>query len=90
MKLKYLYLSLSLLLSLLIGAGSTWVYFDQYYKEERTVCKSLVKEAQEKTDALCGGIDLGGIRITEINCSLGEKEICFCGDPELLNIDLLK
>tara|TARA_R110000824_G_scaffold14726_5_gene62465 strand:+ start:1288 stop:1557 length:270 start_codon:yes stop_codon:yes gene_type:complete len=85
-KFKYIYLTLALLFGLLIGAGTTGLLVDQHYKERVTVCKDLLKDAQEKTDAICGGLPLGHFRMTEITCPGTVKEICLCAPPENLQM----
>ena len=87
MRFKYLYLTLALLLGLLIGGGTTGFFVQQHYENEVITCKNIIQDAQEKMDAICGGYDLGSVRITEIVCPPGDKELCFCGKPEDLQMN---
>ena len=90
MKIKYFYSTLTLVAGLLIGTGTTWLILDQHYKERITVCKNVVAEAQEKEDAICGGYNLGDVRITELICPPGKKEVCLCSEPKYFELSMPK
>lgn len=90
MKIKYFYSTLALLLGLLIGTGTAWLILSQHYEERITVCKNVIEEAQEKEDTICGGYNLGDVRITEIICPPGKKEVCLCGAPKYFDLSMSK
>jgi|TARA_R110000824_G_scaffold222452_1_gene410072 hypothetical protein len=81
MKLKYVYLTLGVLAILSIGSGATWLALESHYEEKFASYKEITEDFQNKINNICGGYDLGGVRLTEITCSPGNKELCICGDP---------
>jgi hypothetical protein len=86
MKLKYLYLTLGVLAILSIGSLGTWLVLESYYEQEFADYKEITQDFQNKINNMCGGYDLGGVRLTEITCSPENKELCFCGSPENLKM----
>lgn len=86
MKLKYFYLTLAVLAVFSIGGGSTWLVLETHYEEKFVAYKKVTEDFQEKINSMCGGYNLGGARLTEITCSPGKKELCFCGSPKDLKM----
>tara|TARA_R110002110_G_scaffold245868_1_gene462320 strand:- start:6 stop:278 length:273 start_codon:yes stop_codon:yes gene_type:complete len=81
MKLKYLYLTLGVLAILSIGSAGTWLALESHYEEKFANYKEITEDFQNKIDNMCGGYNLGGVRLTEITCAPGNKELCLCGNP---------
>ena len=77
MNLKYVLLAAAL--GALFGAVSS------HYVSRAKVkgCETKVIKAQEQINEFCGGHDLGGARLTNVTCN-NKKEICICGDPDML------
>ena len=87
MKLKYLYLTLGVLGLLSIGSAGTWLALENHYEKEFAGYKEITEDFQNKVNSMCGGYNLGNTRLTEVACSPGKKELCFCGTPENLKMN---
>ena len=73
-------LVVSVFTGIVIGTTATSVILMTKHEKEVTACHAKGMENERKLANICGGYDIGNIRLTEIECN--EKlEVCFCGDP---------
>ena len=72
---------IAVVLSLFIGAISTWGIMK--IKNDTAIQEARKQESEACSALVCGGQELGNVRINMVNCN-GENEICICSDPNIL------